>query len=176
MSEDFRTPDKELAAVCGLFCPACNIFIGTQEEPKRLQKISGALERPMEELQCEGCRSEKRCFFCKENCKMARCAAEKGVDFCGECAEYPCAELKVFQSQMPHRIELWECQARIKEIGYKKWYEEMVEHYSCSECRTINSAYDIACRKCGKTPSCNYVALHKDEIVAFPAKSNASIK
>jgi len=66
---------------------------------------------------------------------------------------------------MPHRIELWKSQERIKEAGYEKWYMEMIEHYSCSECGTLNSPYDMACRKCGVTPSCKYVSLHKDEII-----------
>ena len=157
-------PDKRLAAVCGLFCPACTFFIGTKEDPERLKMMANRLHRPVVELECLGCRSEKLAFYCREHCKMRRCAAEKGVAFCGECREYPCAELKAFQVQMPHRIELWKSQDRIREAGYEKWYAELIEHYSCKECRTLNSAYDIACRRCGTTPSCNYVNLHRDEI------------
>lgn len=167
-------PDKRLAAVCGLFCPACTLFIGTKEDPKRLKGIAGRFQLPVEELECEGCRTDKRCFYCKSNCKMAKCAAEKGVDFCGECTEYPCEEIRVFQSGMPNRIELWKSQERIKEIGYEKWYAEMVEHYSCPECRALNSASDIACRKCGTTPSCDYVSQHKEEIIQLLAKMKAA--
>lgn len=163
--EDPSTPDKRLAAVCGLFCPACSFFIGTKEDPESLKAKAVSLRLPVEELECHGCRSEKRSFFCKEYCKMTKCAAEKGIDFCGECPEYPCEELKEFQVKMPHRIELWKSQERIKEVGYEKWYAEMLEHYSCPECRTLNSPYDMACRKCGTAPSCNYVKLHKDEII-----------
>lgn len=153
----------------------CTIFIGTQEDPDRLKEFTKHFPISVEELECEGCRAEKRCFYCKNNCKMVKCAAEKGLDFCGECPEYPCEELKVFQAAMPHRIELWKSQERIKKVGYEKWYTEMVEHYSCPECHTLNSAYDIACRKCGATPSCKYVSLHKDEIMQHPwAKMKAS--
>ena len=165
--------DKRLAAVCGLFCPACNAFIGTNDAPERLKMMAERSKRSIEELECEGCRSEKRCFYCNENCEMAKCAAEKGIDFCGECVDYPCAELKVFQAQMPHRIELWKSQERIKEVGYEKWYAEMIEHYSCPECHTLNSAYDMVCRKCSTTPSCNYVNLHKDQINQYWAKIKA---
>lgn len=152
-SEKLRlcTPDKRHAAVCGLFCPSCTYFIGTKEAPEKLKERAKLFNRPVEELECYGCRSEKLFFFCKENCKMRNCAAEKKIDFCGECSEYPCAELKEFQVQLPHRIELWKSQERIKEVGYEKWYEEMIEHYSCPECGTLNSAYDMACRKCGTT-------------------------
>jgi hypothetical protein len=166
MSEEF---DKKLAAVCGLFCPACSVFIGTKEDPARLNVIAQRVQRPVEELRCNGCRSEKRCFYCESKCIMAKCAAAKGVDFCGECAEYPCMDLKAFQAEMPHRIELWKSQERIKEAGYEKWYAEMIEHYSCPKCRALNSAYDLKCRKCGEEPGSGFVARHKKELEQFLA-------
>ncbi len=170
LEHPYTRPNKKLAAVCGLFCPACTIFIGTNEDPERLKVMAQRTNRSAEKLTCQGCRSGKRCFYCDSICKMSKCAAGKGVEFCGECAEYPCKDLKAFQAEMPHRIELWKSQARIKEVGYEKWYAEMVEHYSCKKCGTLNSAYDIACRKCESTPSCAYVGLHKDEILRHLAK------
>jgi hypothetical protein len=165
-----RIPDKSLAAVCGLFCPACRAFIGTREDQRILVMMARRFQRSLEEMQCNGCRSEKRCFYCESRCTMTKCAAARGVDFCGECAEYPCTDLKTFQAEMPHRIELWKSQARIREVGYEKWYMEMIEHYSCEKCGTLNSAYDLRCRKCGEEPSCEYVGLHKDEIMRHMAK------
>ncbi len=167
--------DKKLAAVCGLFCPACRVFIGTNEDPSGLAMMARRFKRPLEELKCNGCRSAKRCFYCETVCFMAKCAAGKGVDFCGDCAEYPCKDLKAFQAEMPHRIELWQSQSRINEVGYEKWYAEMVEHYSCPQCHTINSAYDLKCRRCGHEPSCEYVRLHKNAIMKHLAKSNIKI-
>ena len=159
-------PDKKLAAVCGLFCPACGSYIGTKEDPERLEALAKRLGRPVSDVECHGCRSEKRSFFCREECKMAKCAADKGIDFCGECPEYPCVDLKEFQSKMPHRIELWPSQERIKEAGYEKWFEEMAEHFSCRECGAINSAYELkGCRKCGHAPANDYISRHKDEII-----------
>lgn len=105
---------------------------------------------------------------------MVDCTSEKGIEFCGECKEYPCEEIKTFQALMPHRIDLWQSQQRIKEAGYEQWYEEMVEHYSCPECNTINSAYDIACRKCGNTPSCSYVRINKEAILNHISKAKKS--
>lgn len=165
--EHLKFPDKRLAAVCGLFCPACTVFIGTGEDMERLKMIAERLQRPIEELQCDGCRSAKRCFYCREKCKMGRCAQDRGVDFCGECHEYPCEDLKAFQAEMPHRMELWKSQERIKEVGYEKWYTEMIDHYSCPECHTLNSAYDLKCRNCGREPSCDYVSQHKQAIEQY---------
>jgi len=164
------TIDKKLAAVCGLFCPACTIYIGTTEEPARLEVLAQRMNVPVEELQCNGCRAEKRCFYCRSLCTMTKCAAEKGVDFCGQCPEYPCKALQSFQAERPHRIELWKSQERIREAGYETWYAEMQEHFSCPKCGTLNSAYDMKCRKCEEDPSCAYVGLHKNDIMQHLTK------
>jgi hypothetical protein len=169
-SSGFSAPDMKLAAVCGLFCPACTVFIGSTEDPARLKLLSERFGSNVEDMECHGCRSDKRGLYCNKACKMTKCASEKGVAFCGQCPDYPCAELKSFQSQMPHRIELWESQARIKAVGYETWYAEMIEQYSCPKCRTINSAYDLKCRKCGTTPSCNYVRIHENDTAKHRAK------
>jgi len=153
----YEAPDKRLAAVCGLFCPACTVFIGTREEPDRLKAIAERFQQPVEEVMCDGCRSDKRCFYCRDKCMMSKCAHEKGVEFCGECNEYPCEDLRTFQKEAPHRIELWRSQERIREAGYEKWYSEMLERYSCPECNTLNSAYDLKCRNCKREPASAYV-------------------
>lgn len=160
---DTSKPNKNLVAVCGLFCPSCTIFIASNEDPERLKRMSEMRNHTIEDIRCEGCRAEVRTGFCR-TCKMSTCAKEKGIDFCGECSEYPCEELKEFQSIKAHRLELWQSQERIKEAGFEQWYAEMLEHYSCPDCNTINSAYDVNCRKCGKSPSSEYNAKHSREI------------
>lgn len=163
------SPDKTLAAVCGLFCPACGLYIGTHHDPQRLQRLADQRQVAVEELTCDGCRAERRTAYCK-SCKLIACATEKGLDFCGACADYPCDQLKEFQAARPHRLELWQSQARIKEVGYEQWFEEMLAHYACPQCQTINSAYDATCWSCGATPSCAYVSEHQQEIQQFMAK------
>jgi predicted RNA-binding Zn-ribbon protein involved in translation (DUF1610 family) len=49
-------------------------------------------------------------------------------------------------------------------VGYKQWLEEIRGNYTCPQCGSINSAYDLKCRKCGEEPSCNFVARHKQAI------------
>jgi len=165
MSKAAGNYDRSKAAVCGLFCPSCTLYIGTQEDPQRLDLLSGIFKLPVAELRCGGCRSGLRSFYCRDMCFMYKCAQEKGIEFCGSCESYPCRELKDFQCAMPHRIELWESLDRISEIGPQKWYAEMLEHYGCPACGTINSAYDLRCRRCGNDPGSAYVAEHKDEII-----------
>ncbi len=155
--------DKKLAAVCGLYCEACTLFIATKEDPARLKVLAARFKISEEAMKCYGCRSAERGPYC-EKCKMSACAAEKGIDFCVECEEFPCHELKQFQSERPHRIELWDDLERVKVIGYKKWLREIRENYTCPQCRSINSAYDLKCRKCGEEPGCAYVAKHRQII------------
>lgn len=155
--------DKKLAAVCGLYCEACTLYIATTEDPERLKVLAERFQLTEEEMKCCGCRAEKRGPYCL-TCKMFSCAAERGIDFCSECDEYPCKDLKQFQSERPHRIELWDDLERIRDIGHKNWLKEVRKNYSCSGCRTLNSAYDLKCRKCGQEPSCDYVARHRQSI------------
>lgn len=161
--------DKRMAAVCGLFCGACSLYIGSTEEPARLEKLAARIGLAVEEAVCHGCRAERRSVYC-QSCDFVACALGKGLDFCGQCGEYPCEELKKFQAERPHRLELWRSQERIGQIGWEAWLTEMAGHYACPECGTVNSAYDQGCRRCGRTPSCRYVELHKDAIDAFRAR------
>jgi len=158
--------DKKMAAVCGLYCEACSWFISTTEDPERLKRLAAQQNWSEEESKCYGCRSEKRLPYCGK-CKISACAAERGIDFCSECEEYPCNNLKKFQSAMPHRIELWVNLKRIKSVGYKQWLKEIKENYTCPRCRTVNSTYDLKCRQCGEEPSCSYVAKHRQEIEEY---------
>ena len=159
-------PDLRLAAICGLFCPSCRFLIGAHEEPDRLEALAAQFNKSVEELKCDGCRAERRLFYCR-NCKMAACAEEKGLEFCHECDEYPCDHLKKFQAAAPHRLELWDNLARIGEAGFEAWFNEMLDHYTCPECGTINSAYDISCRQCGADPASEYLKRHREEIERY---------
>jgi hypothetical protein len=142
------------------------LYIATQEDPERLKQLSAQFQLSEEAMRCYGCRSEKRGPYC-QTCKMTTCAAEKGIDFCGDCDEYPCADLKDFQAAMPHRIELWNDLDRIKEAGYEQWFQEKITEYGCGQCQTLNSAYDFACRSCGHEPGNTYVERHKDAIIQY---------
>ena len=79
--------------------------------------------------------------------------------------DFPCADLKEFQADKPHRLELWPNQERIREAGYEKWFAEMLERYACPKCGALNSAYHVACRECGTTPGNAFVEAHKEAII-----------
>ena len=95
---------------------------------------------------------------------MWECSVKKSIDFCFECADYPCEDILSFHASRPHRIEIRDAQEYMKNAGFQSWFSEMVEHYSCRSCRTLNSAYDLPCRTCSTEPSCRYVEHHAAEI------------
>jgi hypothetical protein len=153
------------AAVCGLFCSACTFYIGTHEDPARLERLAVSLGIEVERLYCDGCRSDRRLFYCS-SCHMSSCAARRGHEFCSECPNYPCPELEAFVAERPHRADIPRDLARIAEIGGRAWMVEATIRHACSECGTLNSAYDLECRACGRDPSSPYVAEHRELIVA----------
>jgi len=152
-----------LAACCGLFCGACSVYIGSTEDPERLEKLATRLGTSPDDLRCLGCRSGRLGSHCRD-CGFKTCAKGKGLSFCSECDEYPCAGLVAFQKERPHRLELWNDLGRIREVGAAAWIKEKLEEYACPECGTVNSAYDLACRTCGASPSCAYVRKHHEAI------------
>jgi len=160
-------PDKQTAAVCGLLCKACGIYIATQENnTESLSRIAERMQIPVEEVRCMGCRSEVLSAHCK-TCYFRECADKKGIAFCSECNDYPCAQLKDFQSKLPHRVELFQSLNRIKKIGWENWYAEMVERHSCTSCNHLSGWYDFACTKCGNSPSSRFVADNFDTLIKF---------
>lgn len=159
-----------VAAVCGLYCAACSFYIGSHEEAERLAKLAERFGKTMDEVYCDGCRGERRTFYC-QTCSLFRCAAERGVDFCSECADYPCADLKAFQAQLPHRLELWTSLESIRDRGWEAWEQDMDELYACPTCGVINSAYDLECRACGHEPGSRFAEKHGDAVRALFAAS-----
>lgn len=164
----------EIAAVCGLYCGACGIYLATQSnDTEKLAQYAIRLNQPLEETYCKGCRSNQKTAWCRE-CKMIKCAEEKGVDFCGSCNDYPCEMLKNFQSLMPHRAELWESQARIAEVGAEAWTKEMEKHFSCQACGKGNTSYDLKCPACGNIPGNQFAEKHQAAIKEYLSKMSKS--
>lgn len=152
-----------LASVCGLYCGACSVFLATREDPVRLARLAARLGQTVEETRCEGCRSDARSRHCR-SCTFVACAAERGLAFCGECPEFPCAPFETFRTALPHRRDILADVDRIREVGAAAWAGEMEQRYACAACGTINSAYDLACRACGETPGNDYIREHGDAI------------
>jgi hypothetical protein len=160
----------EHCAICGLFCKACTVYIATKEAPDRLRMLARRFGVTPDEMKCDGCRSERRGSVCR-TCEFTTCTQEKGIAFCHDCDAYPCEQLEAFAGRMPHRVELWTDNARIKNAGHETWSKEIAARYSCRACTTINSAYDLRCRKCGGYPASDFAAEHSDVVRKHLEKS-----
>jgi hypothetical protein len=165
-------PAPTEAAVCGLFCEACTLFIASHEDPARLALLAARWGLPESEIHCDGCRAERRSPYCR-SCDLFSCAAERGHNFCSECADYPCSHLKEFQEERPHRIEILTDLERVARAGAEAWLAEVRRRYSCPSCGTLNSAYDLRCRSCGHEPSNDYVAAHREAILLAHSKQHS---
>ena len=160
-------PDKQTAAVCGLLCKSCGIYIATQENnTESLKRIAERLQIPVEQVRCNGCRSDELSAHCR-TCYFRECSDKKGIEFCSECSDYPCSQLKDFQSKMPHRVELFQSLNRIKKVGWENWYVEMIERHSCTKCNHLSGWYDFTCTQCGNSPSSHFVADNFDTLIKF---------
>lgn len=154
---------KKTAAYCGLFCESCSLYIGTQFEPERLEVLAKRYGKEIDEMRCNGCRSDKLSFYCV-TCEMKACIREKGLDFCSDCDEYPCQTLKEFQVLMPHRAELFDSLDYVRDHGYEKWRNKMKQDFSCEKCGTVSSVYDSKCRNCGNKPPSPFAERNSAQI------------
>ena len=161
-----QEPSNPLVAVCGLYCGACGVYLASQEDPVRLERLAAKLGQSVEETRCQGCRSDARSQHC-QSCEFTACAASRGHFVCSECKDYPCAPFVQFQTACPHRAEIPADMAQILELGPAQWEARIPERYACPVCKTVNAAYDLACRHCGHEPGSPFVAEHETRIRAF---------
>lgn len=152
-----------LAAICGLYCGACGVYLATREDPQRLAAIAARLGQAPEETHCSGCRSEQRSKHCR-SCDLASCCQARGHAFCGECTDYPCPTFVAFQMALPHRRDIPRDMAAIDQGGAEAWITQIPQRYACTACATLNGAYDLACRACGHSPSSPFVAEHGEAL------------
>jgi len=68
--------------------------------------------------ECVTCRQGAPCF---EFCAARTCHKEKGVDFCFQCAEFPC-DKNHYPGSLDRRWR--EFGARMKEVGAERFYDE----------------------------------------------------
>jgi hypothetical protein len=132
---------------CGLYCGACPIL--RANERGTVEEIAKAEKMKPEDLECHGCKSDKVAVFCRD-CAFKTCAPEKGLEFCGECEDYPCDDLGKFRNdEWPHHSVVLSNLGKIRRDGLDAWLKERAQRWSCKECGTEFSWYDERCEKCG---------------------------
>ena len=137
---------KQLAP-CGLDCGRCvrfkdgRVAQAAKQLAEGLQGFGNMAERMAQNIQalknypqfeeilsilskadCIGCRQGST--TCLPICRIRTCFKEKGVDFCGDCDDFPCD-----RSPYPGQFkQCWvEMNQRIREIGAEDYYEEQIK-------------------------------------------------
>jgi len=97
-----------MIAYCGLDCSICDAYLATQEnnEIKREQTSKKwsqmyQVEIKVDQINCDGCKSNGAKFFHCSNCDIRKCCLEKGVEYCAECEDYICDTLSGFIKLAP---------------------------------------------------------------------------
>lgn len=138
---------KERLAPCGLHCGKCFAFEDGEikNHSRQLQKSLGnfdvyaarfvdllnepafknyptfkAMLQHFASDGCKGCRQEKCKLF--SNCKVRDCHEQQGVDFCFQCAHFPCNNTGFDEHLHKRSIDI---NRRMKEIGVEKYFEEV---------------------------------------------------
>jgi hypothetical protein len=100
---------EKLAAPCGIDCGICELYIAGSRPALMDALVSKGI--PKEKLPCLGCRNiEGNCPVIAGTCATFACAIDHGVEFCYECAEFPCARLNPSADRadvLPHNLKVF---------------------------------------------------------------------
>lgn len=113
------------------------------------------------------CYHEKPCSGCLNNdigkpehcrkCKIKDCVKGKEMNYCFECAEYPCKLIKNLDKSYKKRYEtsLIENSESVRQYGLKQFMDRQKQKYTCSYCGGIISIHDRECSECQEKISNN---------------------
>jgi len=116
-------PEPTMFAYCGLVCPECPAWLGTQRNDRALlEKTAAKWSTPdcqvrPEDLICDGCRTagKRLAGFCY-GCQVRLCGEKRGVQNCGHCDRFPCPTLE----QHWQFMSVKEARVRLSEISRKR--------------------------------------------------------
>ncbi len=142
--------DIRLLGVCGLYCGSCYHYRASFPEGKHL--IEEAARRGASEgFICRGCRSDKLYIHpgCAE-CNFRACAEAKKVVHCALFREFPCPQLKAFQSDgRPHHSHIFKNLEELLTVGLEQWLSAQQRRWKC-DCGASFSWYEVKRHNCGE--------------------------
>ncbi len=153
---------------CGLYCGSCLVILGAKRG--KLKALARQWKCTPEDLECNGCRSEKVTKFCSE-CTIRDCARERGVGFCIECGDYPChhyKRLKELSKERPHlRLQPAELE-RVRALGPDQWMGYQKKRWTCPECGEMFAWYEEKCSKCGVKVRSSVEEVQEHGLTEYP--------
>lgn len=97
------------------------------------QLLAQRMNLPEEKAHCAGCRGvEGHCPVIGEQCLTYLCVREKGVEFCSDCAEFPCPKLMPCADRadkLPHNLKIYSLTLR-KLKGEAAWEKAVGQAYA----------------------------------------------
>ncbi|MRR18183.1 MAG: DUF3795 domain-containing protein [Deltaproteobacteria bacterium] len=140
-------------AYCGIYCGACSIAMSG--ETGRTDGFAACLGGvPKEDLSCGGCKSGTVYAGCS-TCNIRRCAREKDLEHCIDCAQYPCKIYSSWQSAakflVPHSRDAVPSLETIRRDGVASWLRAQRKRWSCPDCGAPFSWYAPTCYTCGRS-------------------------
>ena len=100
---------------------------------------------------CAGCltNSMGKAEHCHK-CKIKDCVQSKGLNYCFECLEFPCKQIKYLEKSYNKRYQasLIKNSEFVQKYGLEKFMEQQKEEYTCSKCGGIISIHDKECSEC----------------------------
>lgn len=130
------TEQLEFVTCCGLYCGLC-------AAKSRIPRRAAALREAMTEEGwpvwgaevpgfapfwrfLEGLHAEGGCPGCRAGggppfCQIRKCAGERNLDLCSQCADFPCARIEALGSIYPTLIA---DNRRLQTVGLAQWLDE----------------------------------------------------
>lgn len=132
--------NEELIAACGMNCALCSSYLSKKNELK---------EQGIGVPYCDGCRPRsKMCAFIKKKCSLVK---DGTVQYCFECADFPCDILKKLDAKYNRdfHMSMIENLNAIKKNGIDEFLNSQREQWTCQECGEIICCHNGICFNCG---------------------------
>lgn len=130
---------RDLVAPCGMNCNICSGYLALRYNLK---------DQGIRMSYCIGCRPRnKQCAFLKKRCERLR---NQTVQFCFECPEYPCENLRHIDTryQTFFRMSLLQNLQDIQKKGIDAFLREQEVRWGCSTCGGSVCCHNGLCFHC----------------------------
>lgn len=96
--------ENNMTAYCGLLCSKCDAYIATYENDdakrektaKKWSQMYNA-DIKLENINCNGCKSDSiKFFYCENICEIRKCCISRKIENCAMCEDYICKKLEDF--------------------------------------------------------------------------------
>ena len=135
------TAKFDLVAPCGMDCSACSFYLAF---------LNGIAKKRGSICHCTGCRPRnKQCAYLKGQCELL---AKNEVDFCFECARYPCDRLRKLDQRYRrgYGVSPIENLEVIRAKGVEFFLRQQCKRHGCPHCGRMISIHNKQCFACDK--------------------------